>query len=191
VIVGAAGCDIVFPLTPPPPVDAAVVIDMGIDADPFACPVTYTPAIGENSVYRFFPGPLSWKNAETMCELDDPMHPARPNIHLVVPSTITELAHVQSVIANAQFLGIVWIGIARDSTSSGGKQDYIEITGGPASLLLWAPGQPHGGGLDFAVRITRSMPAMASDAMMNENFNSFHAFVCECDRQPPIHDYGF
>ena len=182
---GVAGCDLVFPLEPPP-IDAPVISDVAIDAPFIPCPTSYDSVDGQPSTsYHFVLTQLPWRDAETACEADDLQHRIT---HLAVPDDLIELADLQNAFSAGGIQGqTVWIGVARGRTDPDTASAYFAITGKAIDSSLWEPGQPSPSGPVEKAAVTLNQV----QRLVNQPFLDLHAFICECDQQPASRNFGF
>ena len=140
-----------------------------IDSPPTAtCPATYAAVTGGTAghVYRRVATAQNWTTQFTAC-----MGDAVGKSYLAVPNDLAELAAMATLSGVTSF----WIGIDDRATEG----TYIQASGGPATFLPWATGQPDnaggGGGQDCVAGAT----ATISDEDCSGNGSSRIA-VCEC-----------
>lgn len=180
-----AGCDKLFdlshiddrPRTDAPtdtrPIDARDIdapVD-GVVQTNSNCPSFFTQGY-ENSQYRYFSSPLTWRGAFDFCrQLDDPTSTKR--VHLSVLTGDLERSHVYTnVVGSASGF---WIGLSDTATDGAYQWITDELVNYPTSTA-WATGEPSTGAGDSCVRANYSTTDLDSIAC-----STMIAFVCECD----------
>jgi len=134
---------------PPPAPDARV------------CPSNFTVLPATGHAYRERHGHQSWFQAEDTCESTG------PGIHLAVIDDATELAAVESFID----VQPIWVGV-NDVDIEG---HFVTVTGGPATFLPWAPGEPNNNqGAEDCVEIL-------GNAFNDDACDTALPFLCECE----------
>lgn len=185
VLVLLAGCDKLFDLShiderPPgdAPIDTHSIDSPSIDAPVDSvvqthstCPTFFTQPY-ENSQYRYFSSPLTWRDAIDFCrQLDDPTSTKR--VHLSVLTGDLERQHVYvNVVGSASGF---WIGLSDTRTDGAYQWVTDEVVNYPSSTA-WGTGEPSTGVGDSCVRSNYSTTDLDSIAC-----STMIAFVCECD----------
>ena len=185
VLVLLAGCDKLFDLShvdDHPRADAPADtrtndvpdVDAPVDAvvqTHSSCPTFFTQPY-ENSQYRYFSSPLTWRQAFDFCrQLDDPTSTKR--VHLSVMTGDLERQHLYvDVVGSASAF---WAGLTDTKTEGTFLWVTDEVVNYPSSSA-WGPNEPSNGVGDNCVRVNYSntdLDAMACSTMT--------PFVCECD----------
>lgn len=151
-----------------PGAEAGMVIDAPgtVDSPPAAtCPASFTPLPGAPAgghVYFKLATNANWPNQVAACTA------LSTKAYLAVPNDAAELTGIAMVSGAAIF----WVGID-DQTTEG---QYVQATGGAATFLPWATGQPDGGSMENCVAATSTT---FSDEKCTGGTSS-RPGVCEC-----------
>jgi hypothetical protein len=134
--------------TPPPP-------------DARTCPTSYTVLAATGHAYRVRHSPQPWFQAADSCEATG------AGIHLAVIDDAAELAAVDAFVTSS----IVWIGV-NDVDLEG---HFVKVTGGPATFLPWAQGEPNdSGGAEDCVELV-------GHDLNDDRCDTQLPFLCECE----------
>jgi hypothetical protein len=174
-IAALTGCQLVFGPLDQAPADGSTN-DVRDDAPDPSCPESYDVAAGA-SQYRRVLTTLTWAAAEKLCR-DDLLG----STHLAVPDDLLELELLASQISPSA----AWVGVARDLNTQAIKSAFVEVTGDPADVTLWAVGQPdNAGGRELTAAI------QSQSQLADFNFDTTRAFICECDGKPVVKTFTF
>jgi hypothetical protein len=147
-------------------VDAGIDAPM-TDAPPAACPADYAPMTGGNAnhVYKKAPGNLGWVQQDDYCRSTS------TRAHLAVPDNAAELTALQGLAT-----GTFWVGI-NDRVTEG---TFVKSSGGPATFLPWAGGEPDNGGPNPGQDCVAAMATTISTEVCDGGGANRPA-ACECE----------
>jgi hypothetical protein len=137
-----------------------------IDGPAAGCPADYAPLAGGSPghVYRKAPNSLDWVAQNDFCRTTS------LSAYLAVPDDATELMNLHTLAG-----GTFWVGV-NDLVTEG---TYAKVTGGTATFLPWAAGQP-----DDAGGAGQDCVAATATSFSDEDCTGTGAnrpAVCECE----------
>lgn len=145
--------------------DAPPGLDVAVDAPNAVCPADYTPLTGGDPtrVYKKAPNNLSWTQQDDYCK------GTSASAYLAVPNNAAELTALQGLAT-----GVFWVGI-NDRVTEG---TYVMASGGPATFLPWASGQPdNGAGVGGHDCIAATATTISDELCTGTN----RPAACECE----------
>lgn len=133
--------------------------DVGQDGSAITCPGSYSMLLGQSgsSRYRVVSNTTDWLAAEAACEAD--------GHHLAIPDDNNELTAFYTALVAQN----IWIGVTDRITET----TYLRVTGGAATFLDWAPGQPDTDDCAYIDGLTTKLTM--------QSCGSGRRYICECD----------